>query len=65
MEEAVKDYSQVIELDPKNPIYYCKRGIIYEKLKKWEEACKDHSKAIELDPKNPFSYFNRGNTYYN
>ena len=58
--EAIQDYSNAIELDPKNSSYLNNRGDVLYNLKRYEEAIQDYSKAIELDPKNGLYYYNRG-----
>ena len=49
-EEAISDFSRVIELEPDKHSAYNSRGNIYCELKKYELAIKDYSKAIELAP---------------
>ena len=49
-EEAIKDYTKAIELDPKDAEAYNNRGTEFSSLGKSEEAIKDYTKAIELNP---------------
>jgi tetratricopeptide (TPR) repeat protein len=46
MEEAIKDYTKSIELDPKNPDYYNRRGATYRNINNLENAINDYSIAI-------------------
>ena len=48
--EAIKDYNQAIELDPKHANAYYNRGIAKALLKQYDEAIKDYNQAIELNP---------------
>jgi len=63
-EEAIRDYSKAIELDPKDAGAYYNRGTAFSKLSKHEDAIKDFNKAIELNPEYAESYYNRGNTHF-
>lgn len=48
-EEAEKELSQAIELEPTLPMYMA-RGDVYKKLGKYPEAIADYSAVIERDP---------------
>ena len=60
---ASEDYTNAIELDPKDATNYTARGDAYNNLKKYPEAIADYTKAIELDPKYADNYYLRGNAY--
>ena len=49
-EEAIKDYTKAIELNPEYALAYNNRGKALEDLGERAEAIKDYTKAIELDP---------------
>ena len=49
-EEAVQDYTVVIDLDPENDLEYFNRGIAYHYLEPHEEVVKDLTRAVDLDP---------------
>ena len=51
-EEAVQDYTVVIDLDPENDLEYFNRGIAYHYLELHEEVVKDLTRAVDLDPTN-------------
>ena len=63
-QEAVKEYSKAIELDPSFASAYHNRGILYNDLGEYPKSLKDYSKAIELNPTYVSAYYGRGNTYY-
>jgi DnaJ family protein C protein 7 len=53
-QEAVKTYTQALEVDPSNKSTNSKilqnRALCYTRIKKWTEAITDCDKALELDP---------------
>ena len=54
--EALADYAQAIEIDPKNRDVYFNRGCLYLKMEKFDLALKDLNEAITLDPKYATAY---------
>ena len=62
-QEAVKEYSKAIELDPSFASAYHNRGILYNNLGEQQKALDDYNKAIELDPSYAYAYNGRGNVY--
>ena len=52
-EEAIKDFSKVIELNPYYANGYYKRGKIYLEVRDFHKSIRDLSKAILLDKTNP------------
>ncbi|CAD8204334.1 unnamed protein product [Paramecium pentaurelia] len=62
-EDAIKNFSDAIKIDPKLAAVYNKRGNVYNLLKKYPEAIQDYSSAIEIDPQYAKAYYNRGNAY--
>lgn len=59
-DEALADFSYVIEVDPSYPEYRFDRGNLYAKLGRYTEALTDYEAAIALTPPFPELYFNRG-----
>jgi len=49
-DEAIKTYSEAIELEPKNPVLYTERGKIYMAKNEKDKAREDFQKAIDLTP---------------
>lgn len=62
-QEAVKEYSKAIELDPSFASAYHNRGILYNNLGEQQKALDDYNKAIELDSSYAHAYNGRGNVY--
>ncbi|KAJ3050882.1 hypothetical protein HK097_008147, partial [Rhizophlyctis rosea] len=48
--DAVKLYSQAIELDPENPLYYGNRAAAYSQTGEHQKAVDDGLKSVTLDP---------------
>lgn len=57
---AIKDYSKLIELNPKYAAAYFYRGCAKVQLQDFTGAVQDYNKAIELDPKYSEAYYMRG-----
>ncbi|PWA01029.1 hypothetical protein BB558_002889 [Smittium angustum] len=49
---ALTHYSNAINFDPKNPIYWTNRAMTLLKLERFKEAESDCTKGLSLDPKN-------------
>lgn len=47
-DEAVKHFTDAINLDPNNHVLYSNRSASYSSLNKYNEALKDAEKTIEL-----------------
>ncbi len=60
---AIKDFSRVIRLTPKNPMAYSYRSDAYMKIGDFRQALKDANKSIELAPKKAIVYVTRGEVY--
>ncbi|MFN6498795.1 MAG: tetratricopeptide repeat protein [Nostoc sp. DedQUE01] len=60
---ASEDYTQVIQIAPKNTNAYIKRGDARYALKDYQAAIKDYTQAIQIVPKNIDAYIKRGNTH--
>lgn len=48
--EAVKCYSEAIDLSPDNYVFYSNRSAAYMKQDKYEEALKDAETTVKLKP---------------
>lgn len=63
-EEAIEEFSIVIELDNEYQSVYELRGTTYAILREFDTGIEDITKAISLDPENPVLYKIRGNLYF-
>ncbi|KAI8826796.1 uncharacterized protein EV422DRAFT_11060 [Fimicolochytrium jonesii] len=59
-EEAIKFFSQAIELDGNNHVLYSNRSASYASLKNYEAALKDAEKTVEIKPDWPRGYSRKG-----
>ena len=50
--EAIKDFTRVIEIDPDNANAYFNRGCCYDSIGELDLAISDYSVALELDMRN-------------
>jgi tetratricopeptide (TPR) repeat protein len=48
--QALDDFNKAISLDPKQPPYHMRRGIIFLRISRYQEAVTDFTRALELDP---------------
>ena len=62
-EDAIKYYTEAIDLNKNYREAYNNRGIAYSELKDYKEAIKDYDKAINLNKNYSAAYCNRGNAY--
>lgn len=63
LEDAIRDYSNVISSQPTNAFAFLERGLVYLKGSQFSNAIKDLSEAIRLNPKFVSAYNNRGIAY--
>ena len=63
-DQAIKDYTKAIELDPRDTHAYYNRGNTYYKKGQYDQAIKEYTKAIELNPKLAEAYDDRGFAYF-
>ncbi|KAK4796797.1 hypothetical protein SAY86_029123 [Trapa natans] len=61
--QSIDLYSQAIELNGENAVYYANRAFAHTKLEEYGSAIQDASKAIEIDPKYSKGYYRRGAAY--
>jgi tetratricopeptide (TPR) repeat protein len=62
--EALEKYTDAINLNPINPIYYANRAQAYISLQKYEEAIADCNNCLLLDRKNAKAYFRKAVALY-
>ena len=58
-DNALKDITQAINIQPNNTLGYICRGFIYNRKGNYSEALNDYTAAIKLEPKNALAYFGR------
>lgn len=61
--QAVDLYTQAIEQNGLNAIYWANRAFAHTKLEEYGSAVQDATKAIEIDPKYSKGYYRRGAAY--
>ena len=62
-EEAIKCFTAVIDLNPRNAHAYFRRAFAYKSMREYEMAAEDFERAKELDPENPNLAINYRNLY--
>ena len=61
--EAIAEYTQAIQQDPKLAAAYNNRGVAHADLGEYDKAIEDYTQAIAQAPKLTAAYKNRGNAY--
>lgn len=59
-DQAIRDFSKVIESEPQHAMAYNNRGVAYKQKGDYDRAISDYSRAIEIDPGFAMAYNNRG-----
>lgn len=62
-DEAIKLFTEAIELNPTSALLFAKRGQVYLKKTKPNACIKDCTKALELNPDSALAYKFRGRSY--
>lgn len=62
-EEALQDFNQAIEIDPKYPWAIASRGQTYLLIRHYQDALVDFTRAIELDAENDWKLYDRAIAY--
>ncbi|XP_065207806.1 stress-induced-phosphoprotein 1 [Planococcus citri] len=63
-DDAIKFYSEAINLDQKNHVLYSNRSAAYCKCAKYTEALADAEKTVSIKPDWPKGYSRLGSAYY-
>jgi len=63
IENAVKDFSMAIEIDPTNATAYHSRGLALYQLDDYKSAIEDFLKSADISPNNPVTFYNLGMAY--
>ena len=63
-DEAIRDFTKALELDPTSyrVVYY--RGVVHSVLKQFAEAIDDYTMSLEIYPYQAFCMFRRGQSYF-
>jgi tetratricopeptide (TPR) repeat protein len=64
LEEAVAQYTKVLELQPDNTDALNNKGVCLRKLGRAEEALVCYDRAVEVDKRNASAWSNKGNCLY-
>ena len=62
-QQAIRNYTEAIALNPNNAGLYGLRGLAYNGLKDHSSAIRDYTQAIALNPNDAWAYGNRGLAY--
>ena len=62
-EQAIREFTRTIELDPSYIAAWCNRGLLYEKLGDLEQACEDFKQVVNRAPAFPEAHHNLGVLY--
>jgi len=62
-EDAIQDYTDALEVNPRNASALNYRAFAYYRLGMYEEAIADYNQAVDLNPENAMAYYNRGMSY--
>ncbi|XP_028778504.1 serine/threonine-protein phosphatase 5-like isoform X3 [Neltuma alba] len=58
--QAIDLYTQAVELNSRNAVYWANRAFAHLRLEEYGSAIQDATKAIEVDPKYTKGYYRRG-----
>ncbi|ERN14145.1 serine/threonine-protein phosphatase 5 [Amborella trichopoda] len=61
--QAIELYTQAIELNNQNAVYWANRAIAHTRLEEYGSAVQDATKAVEIDPRYSKGYYRRGAAY--
>lgn len=59
-DDAISFYTQAIEIDSKNPIYFANRGLAHLKNESYGAAVEDFTSSVTADPAYVKAYYRRG-----
>jgi Tfp pilus assembly protein PilF len=64
-EDAIRDYTQVIRINPNIGYAYLHRGDAFYNLNRFEDALRDYTQAIRIDSNSAMAYLGRAGSYLN
>jgi tetratricopeptide (TPR) repeat protein len=62
-DDAIRDFSEAIRLNPKGVEAYAGRGYAYQVKEEWDKALADYTEVLRSDQNAGWVYFNRGLIY--
>lgn len=62
-DEAIVEYSKILEVDPKNIEAYGVRGFLYIQKGDFDQAIADYNSLLEIEPNSVRAYMRRGSAY--
>ena len=62
-DQAISDYTQALEINPRYAEAYYNRGNAHGKKDLIDQAILDYTKALEVNPRYAEAYYNRGNAH--
>ena len=65
LDNAIKDFTKAIALEPDFADAYLKRGQVYHDKRDYKRAVLDFTKLVELKPDDAHAYVLRGRAYTN
>jgi len=63
-EQAIRYFTEAIDLNPKDAESYYSRGTAYSHKGQYDQAISDYTKVLEINPRDAKAYFKRGIAYY-
>lgn len=63
-DDAIADFSEALQRNPDNAVFYNNRGTTYHKIGKYKLAIADYDRALNLNPEFAMTFNNRGNAYH-
>lgn len=61
--EAIKCYSDAIEINAEDPVFYLNRALCFLKLNQYKDCIEDCTRALRFDKKLIKAYYRRGTAY--
>lgn len=62
-DEAITDLALAIDLDPKNPQYYCQRGDVLSRKQEYQAAIADYTTALQKSGKSAWAFRGRSQAH--
>lgn len=62
-EEALKDYTAAIQLNPQHCRAFYNRAFSNDRLRRYDAAVSDYTRALEIQPGNATAYHNRASLF--